>query len=62
MKVEFHPEAENELIKNALFYEKRVSDLGYRFIRDVERYAELISVHPEIGQTFKNKFRHLRNG
>ncbi len=49
MKVEFHQEAENELIESAFFYEKRVSDLGYRFIRDVERYAELISEHPEIG-------------
>jgi len=59
MKVEFHPDAENELIESALFYEKKVSNLGCRFIADVERYSQLIGDHSETGQTINHKFRYL---
>jgi len=59
MRVEFHPETQIEFIESALYYEGRVSDLGYRFIREVEHYSRLLQSHPEVGQIVEGKFRHL---
>lgn len=59
MLVEFHPDAEVELIESALFYESRVGGPGYRFIREVEQPIRLLLNYPELGETHKGKFRHL---
>lgn len=50
MLVEFHPDADTEFIESAIFYEKRMTGLGHRFIYEVELGAKLLLSQPEIGQ------------
>lgn len=49
MKLEFHPEAETELIEAAAHYELQVPGLGERFEAEVRRATEVLCEHPEIG-------------
>lgn len=56
MILEFHPEAEDELIESALYYESKIGDLGYRFIKEVEEYSVLLQRHPELGQSIDEHF------
>jgi len=50
MRLEFHPEAELELMEAALHYETAVPGLGERFETEVRRATDLLLDHPEIGQ------------
>jgi plasmid stabilization system protein ParE len=50
MKLEFHPQAEMELIEEAAYYELQVSGLGERFEAEVRRATDLLLEHPEIGR------------
>ncbi len=50
MRLEFHPEAELELLEAALHYEMEVPGLGERFETEVRRATDLLLDHPEIGQ------------
>ena len=50
MKLEFHPEAELELIEAAVHYELQVPGLGERFEDEIRRATALLLRHPEIGQ------------
>lgn len=50
MRLEFHPEAELELIEAALRYELQVPGLGERFEAEVRRATDFLLDHPEIGQ------------
>ena len=49
MKLEFHPEAELELIEAAAFYEQQVPGLGERFGAEVRYATDLLLAHPHIG-------------
>jgi len=49
MKLEFHPEAEQELGEAALRYDLEVPGLGERFGAEVKRAAELLLEYPNIG-------------
>lgn len=49
MKLEFHPEAEMELIAAAAHYELQVPGLGERFEAELRRATEILLEHPEIG-------------
>ncbi|MBM2805486.1 MAG: hypothetical protein HW419_3379 [Deltaproteobacteria bacterium] len=49
MKLEFHPEAESELIEAAAYYELQVPGLGERFEAEVRRATDLLLEQPEIG-------------
>jgi len=49
VKLEFHPEAELELIEAAAHYELQVPGLGERFEDEVRRATEILLEHPEIG-------------
>ncbi|MBI1865529.1 MAG: type II toxin-antitoxin system RelE/ParE family toxin [Nitrospirae bacterium] len=49
MRLEFHPEAELELIEAAVYYEARVPGLGERFEAELRRAIDLLLDHPEIG-------------
>jgi plasmid stabilization system protein ParE len=49
MKLEFHPEAEWELIEAAEYYERQVPGLGERLEAEVRRATDLLLDHPEIG-------------
>ena len=59
MRVEFHPEAETEFIESALFYERRVAGLGYRFIHEVAYHTNLLLTHPELGEVYQDQLRRL---
>ena len=49
MKLEFHPQAELELIEEAAYYELQIPGLGKRFEAEVRRATDLLLDHPEIG-------------
>lgn len=49
MKLEFHPEAELELIEAAVYYERQVPGLGERFEAEIRRATDLLLAQPEIG-------------
>lgn len=49
MRLEFHPEAERELIEEAAYYELRVPGLGERFEAEVRRATNVLLENPEIG-------------
>ncbi len=42
----FHPEAEEEMIVSAVFYETRSNGLGHKFLKEIERSLKLISPSP----------------
>jgi toxin ParE1/3/4 len=47
MRVTHHPEAENELIDTARFYERRVKTLGTQFIDAADKAVSVILEAPE---------------
>ncbi len=57
MGIEFHPEAEEEFIEAAQYYEARVSGLGSRFIDELEALVALLTERPAIGEQIDGKFR-----
>lgn len=57
MDIEFHPEAEEEFIEAAQYYETRVSGLGSRFIDEIEALEILLAQRPGIGGQIDEKFR-----
>ena len=59
MRLEFHPEAELELIEAALHYELEVPGLGERFESEVRRATDLLLDHPEIGQQVDHDLRRF---
>lgn len=59
MKVEFHPDAAEEIVETAAFYERRVPGLGHSFIDEVERIAGIVREQPQIGQTIDKIFRRI---
>lgn len=59
MRLEFHPEAELELIEAALYYELHVPGLGERFDAELRRATDLLLEHPEIGQTVDPNLRRF---
>ena len=59
MRLEFHPEAELELIEAAAYYELQVPGLGERFEAEVRRATDLLLEHPEIGQSVDPDLRRF---
>lgn len=59
MRLEFHPEAELELIEAALHYELEVQGLGERFEAEIRRATDLLLEHPEIGQSVDSDLRRF---
>lgn len=57
MAIEFHPEAEEEFIEVARYYEARVPGLGSRFIDELEALETLLAERPAIGEQIDEKFR-----
>lgn len=49
MRLEFHPEAELELIAAAVYYDKQVPGLGERFEFEVHYATDLLLDQPQIG-------------
>lgn len=59
MRLEFHPEAELELIEAALHYELQVPGLGERLESEVRRATDLLLDHSEIGQAVAPDLRRF---
>jgi len=49
MKLEFHPEAEWELIEAAAYYEAKIPGLGERFGVEVRQAIDLLLAQPGMG-------------
>lgn len=49
MKLEFHPEAELELIEAAVYYERQVPGLGEKFETEICRATDLLLDQPASG-------------
>ena len=59
MKYEFHPEAEQESYEAASLYESEVSELGLRFVDEVERVIRLLLEQPQLGSRLDDELRHF---
>jgi plasmid stabilization system protein ParE len=59
MRLEFHPEAELELIEAALHYELEVPGLGERFEYEVRSATDFLLDPPEIGQQVDPNLRRF---
>ena len=57
--VEFHPEAQDELISAARFYERETEDLGVDFIATVQHAYERLPELPRSGAPFGRRLRRL---
>lgn len=57
MRLEFHPEAELELIAAAVHYEEQVSGLGQRFEAEIRHATHLLVDQPEIGVSVESNLR-----
>ena len=59
MIYEFHPEAEQEFIEAAAYYEQNVTGLGERFGSEVRRAIERLLEYPESGSLIDTDLRRL---
>jgi plasmid stabilization system protein ParE len=57
--VEFHPDAQNEFISAARFYEHQTEGLGLDFIASVQRAYEQLPEFPLSGAPFARRLRRL---
>ena len=57
--VEFHPEAQDEFISAAQFYEGEAAGLGLDFILTVQRTYERLLEFPATGPPFGRRLRRL---
>jgi len=57
--VQFHPEAEAELLAAARYYEEQAQNLGLDFITVVEASCAQLVKFPEIGRPFGNRLRRF---
>jgi toxin ParE1/3/4 len=57
--VEFHPDAEAELISAARYYEGHAANLGFDFVAAVERSYRRLTEYPEIGRPFGRGLRRV---
>ncbi len=58
-RVEFHPEAESELLAGARYYEAQAENLGLDFIAAVEATCERIVQFPRGGRPFGGRLRRV---
>lgn len=59
MKLEFHPEAEQEFLESVSRYETEVLGLGERFDVEVQKASALLLEYPEIGPPIDDELRKL---
>jgi plasmid stabilization system protein ParE len=55
----FHPEAEEEFIAAARFYERQAEGLGREFIAEVRHTVRCIVAHPESGARLSRGLRRM---
>jgi len=59
MKLEFHPEAEEEFLEAISYYEVQMPGLGERFAAEVRAASALLLEYPEIGPLISQELRKL---
>jgi plasmid stabilization system protein ParE len=59
MKLQFHPEAEEELLEAVSYYESKVGGLGERLLAEVQGAADRLREYPEIGAPLSPELRKL---
>jgi len=59
VKVEFLPDAEQELLEAAEYYEARKPDLGNEFLSEVERLLATLSDVPVVGEKLDRIHRRI---
>lgn len=59
MKLEFHPEAEQEFLDAVLRYEAEVPDLGGRFDAEVRAATAVLLQYPDMGTPIETDLRKL---
>ena len=57
--VEFHPEAQDEFLSGAQFFEGKTENLGAEFITLVQRTYERVAEFPNIGRPFGRRLRRI---
>jgi len=57
--VEFHPEAQDEFVSAAQFYERQTEGLGLDFITSVQHTYERLLEFPASGPPFGRRLRRL---
>jgi toxin ParE1/3/4 len=55
----FHPEAEEEMIASAVFYETRSNGLGHKFLNEIASSLDLISSSPKTWPVFSDDIRRF---
>ena len=58
-RIEFHPEAQDEFISAAQFYERQTEGLGLDFITTIQRTYERLLESPASGPPFGRRLRRL---
>lgn len=59
MRLEFHPEAEEEFLEAVSYYEAQLPGLGERFDAEVRATGALLLRYPEIGPFMDGELRKL---
>lgn len=59
MTYEFHPEAEQEFVEAAVYYERRIAGLGERFGSEVSHAIERLLGYPELGFPIDSDLRRI---
>lgn len=57
MKIKFHPEAYEEMLSSARFYEKKADGLGADFLAAVEETIQRIKQFPQAGPLVRGTIR-----
>jgi plasmid stabilization system protein ParE len=57
MKIVFHPEAREELMESARFFEEKTPGLGWDLITAVEQAAHRLTKFPELGAVERGNIR-----
>ena len=61
MRLDFHPEAELELIEAAVYYDKQVPGLGERFESEIRYAMDLLLDQPAGSLCRSNRVSRLRS-
>jgi toxin ParE1/3/4 len=57
MRLIYHPDAETELIEAAKYYERRVAELGVKFLDDADRAVSMILDTPQRWEVIEEDVR-----
>lgn len=59
MTYEFHPEAEQEFVEAAVYYERRIAGLGERFGSELRHAIERLLEYPKLGSPIDSDLRRI---